>query len=83
MSQASFPIFDKLGGIEATFDLLRGNGFAVTTVDALRMWRSPRRAQIPGAAVVALMRICERLGIAYAAEDFSLSVVDESEMEAA
>lgn len=66
----TFPIFDKLGGLDATFDRLKARGFPIKTKDALRMWRAPGRGTIPGDAAVELMKICEAEGIEYAADDF-------------
>lgn len=68
----TFPILDKLGGLDATFDRLRARGFPIKTKDALRMWRSPGRGVIPGDAAVEIMRICDEEGIAYTAGDFEI-----------
>jgi hypothetical protein len=69
----TFPIFDKLGGLDKTFARLQAAGFPIETKDALRMWRSPARGRIPGDAVVLLMRFCEQDGIPYCAGDFELA----------
>lgn len=66
----TFPILEKLGGLDATFDRLRERGFPIKTRDALRMWRSPGRGTIPGDAAVVLMQICDDDGIAYSSADF-------------
>lgn len=80
----TFPILEKLGGLDATFDHLRERGFSLQTRDALRMWRSPKRGVIPGDAAVILMQICEDKGIAYSADDFKIVEVDaEADAEAA
>lgn len=68
----TFPIFEKLGGLDATFDRLRARGSSIKTKDALRMWRSPNRGVIPGDAALLLMQICEDEGIAYSASDFEI-----------
>ncbi len=68
----TFPILDKLGGLDATYARLQERGFPIKTKDALRMWRSPHRGVIPGDAAVELMRICEEDGISYSAEDFEI-----------
>lgn len=68
----TFPIIEKLGGIDAAFDRLRARGLPIDTKDALRMWRSPHRGTIPGNAVVVLMQICDDEGIAYSARDFRI-----------
>lgn len=76
----TFPILEKLGGLDAAFARLQARGFPVKTKDALRMWRSPNRGVIPGDAAVVLMQICDEEGIAYSAKDFEIT---ESEREAA
>lgn len=69
----TFPILEKLGGLDATFDRLQARGFPIKTRDALRMWRAPGRGVIPGDAAVELMQICEDEGIEYTADDFKPS----------
>lgn len=68
----TFPIIEKLGGLDAVFDRLKTRGFPLQTRDAIRMWRSPNRGVIPGDAALELMRICEEEGIEYSAADFEL-----------
>ena len=68
----TFPILEKLGGLDASFGRLQARGFPIKTRDALRMWRSPTRGVIPGDAAVVLMQICDEEGIAYSAKDFEL-----------
>lgn len=75
----TFPILEKLGGLDRTFERLKARGFALKTPDALRMWRSPNRGVIPGDAAVELMRICEEDGISYTADDFKLIERQQSE----
>jgi hypothetical protein len=77
----TFPILEKLGGLDATFERLRAREFPIKTPDALRMWRSPKRGVIPGDAAVELMRICEEEGIVYSADDFKL--IERAQSEAA
>ncbi|MGD9613765.1 MAG: hypothetical protein AB7H90_01060 [Alphaproteobacteria bacterium] len=68
----TFPILEKLGGLDAVFARLKARDFPIKTRDALRMWRNPTRGVIPGEAVVELMRICEEEGVKYSADDFKL-----------
>ena len=65
---ALFPIIEKLGGRKAVFEQFRASGDGRTTIDAIRMWH--QRSAIPGDAIVLLMQIAEREGIAYEADDF-------------
>lgn len=68
-----FPIVERLGGREAVLAILRGRGVEIGSVHTIRMWSSPRRRQIPGAAVVALMRYCDQQQISYNSDDFDLA----------
>jgi hypothetical protein len=68
----TFRIIEKLGGIDQVFVLLTKRGLRITTPDAIRMWRSPSRGMIPGAAMVLLMEACEAQQIKYCADDFRL-----------
>lgn len=71
----TFPVFEKLGGLDAVHQQLRRAGYRRSR-DALRMQVSA--GSIPGRAIVLLMEICERGGIEYRAADFRLATIDVS-----
>jgi hypothetical protein len=62
-----FPIIQKIGGEDVAFEIVR-SVTGVTTKEALGAWGS--RKQIPGDAMIALMKHCDALGLAYRSEDF-------------
>jgi hypothetical protein len=68
MKPNDFPIIERLGGIERTYELLKAAGYGAETIDSIRMWRA--RRSMPGSAIVLLMRICEAQAIDYSAADF-------------
>ena len=67
-----FPIIDRLGGREAVMAILCARGVEIGSVHTIRMWSAPKRRQIPGSAVVALMKHCDENEISYSASDFEI-----------
>lgn len=66
-SPETFPIIEKLGGVQAAFELLQPG---LKTAEAIYMWR--RRKSIPGDAMRILMAAAEKRGIPYTANDFEI-----------
>lgn len=71
----TFPIVEKLGGRQATFEKLKATGHKIETVHAIRMWIA--RGQIAGDAQRLLMAECDRTGVPYTAADFEVVDVPE------
>lgn len=76
MSEPHFPIIKKLGGVRATFEILRP---LLKTDEAIRMWR--KRGSIPGEAMRRMMAAAEKKRIRYSAADFTLTRGAESNGE--
>ncbi len=69
---AEFPIVTKLGGRDAVLAKLRAAGWERGR-DAIRMWAAPKRARIPGSAVIILLGLAKDEGIAVEPCDLKLA----------
>ncbi len=65
-----FPIFDKLGGLDAALTLMQPSAIRDTwpSKETLRAWRKAGR--LPSPVVRKMMEICEARGVPYASSDF-------------
>lgn len=70
MLRAMYRIFDKLGGDEATLQALRQESCKAgwPSRPTLAAWK--KNGELPARAMRLLMKIADRRGVAYCAEDF-------------
>jgi hypothetical protein len=66
-----FTIFEKLGGLAISLQLLQPTAIRDTwpTAQTYRKWRAQK--QLPGPVVRRLMEICDERGVSYRASDFA------------
>jgi hypothetical protein len=73
-----FPIFDKLGGLEATMKLLQPLAIRDTWPSAVtvRVWR--KNGRLPSPVVRRLMEICDAQGVEYTSRDFVIGNIEQA-----
>ena len=67
---------DDLGGDEKLHEKLKKYGYNIS-VNAIRMWKNPKRIGLTGKAMIMIMALLEKEGIEYNSDSFCVKSVHE------